>query len=281
MPIESCLRIGCAAGFTLLAAVLFPTPLGGQPPGDVVASIKHSSPDSRRGGIEFLPGGRFRSANMPLVMVLGIAYGIPTQSIESIRLRIRGIPDWMLTEPYDIEAKAAGPAPAGATAKQRNQRIRLMLQSVLADRLQLALRRETQVMPVYALMIGKHGPALAKATITEQECAESAPFGSPSPAGPGCHQFAGGIGRGLRGSAVDMSDLALYVSNWSDLPVVDRTGLAGLYAIQTPGWASIYMNDPARPSLDEVFDRLGLKLVRTTAPVEVLVVEHAQRPSAN
>jgi uncharacterized protein (TIGR03435 family) len=131
------------------------------------------------------------------------------------------------------------------------------------------------------LVVATHGPALQKAKIAEQDCLESAPFGTIPLSGPGCHQFQGGVGRGLRGDAVDMSDLALYVSNWSDLPVVDRTGLTGLYAIQTEGWSSTYNDDSTRPTLDEVFDRLGLKLVRRKAAVEILVVEHVEKPCDN
>jgi uncharacterized protein (TIGR03435 family) len=76
-----------------------------------------------------------------------------------------------------------------------------------------------------------------------------------------------------------MADLAAYVSNWSELPVVDQTGLSGLYQIQTEGWGS--SADSSGRTLDEVLDRLGLKLARTKARLEVLVIEHAERPSEN
>src|SRR5258707_287578 len=84
-----------------------------------------------------------------------------------------------------------------------------------------ALRSETRNMPVYALIVGAHGP-LGKTKIEEQDCTESAPLG-------------GGAGRGIRGDAFDMSDSALYVSNWTDRPVVDHTSLKGLFAVQTEG----------------------------------------------
>ena len=247
------------------------------------ASIKRSTSTApRRNGVEFLPGGRFRSTGMPLLPVLGIAYNIPFQSVEAVRLRIRGLPDWMGIEPYDIEAVAARNAPSpGATSKTRNDRIRLMLQAVLRDRLQLRVHREMAELPVYAMVVGSHGPRLEKAKIAEQDCTEASPMAGPSPEGPGCHQFQGGLGRGLRANAVDMADLALYVSNWSELPIIDQTGLTGLYALQTEGWNSTYIDDPSRPSLDEVFEKLGLKLARKKAPVEVLVIEHVERPSGN
>jgi uncharacterized protein (TIGR03435 family) len=214
-------------------------------------------------------------------MVFGIAYNIPTGSIESIRLRIKGMPDWMLTEPYDIEAvPEKGSLPQGASSRGKNERVRRMLRSVLADRLKLRVRQDEEQMPVYAMVVGRR-PALQKSKVAEQDCVESAPFSPISPSGPSCHQFQGGMGRGLRGNAVDMSDLALYVSNWSELPVVDQTGLKGLYAIQTEGWRSNSNDDETRPTLEDVFDRLGLKLVRRKAPISTLVVEHVEKPSEN
>ena len=251
------------------------------------ASIKPSMRgDRRRPSLEFLPGGRFRSTNMPLLPVLGTAYNIPFQSIEMVRLRMKGIPDWVLSEPFDIEAtaEAGATAPAGGSSKARNERIRLMIQAVLADRLKLKLRRESVEMPVYALVVKPHGLKLQKAKVAEKDCAESAPFG-----GTGCHQFQGGAGRGIRGLAVDMADLALYVSSWSDRPIVDQTGVTGLYEVQTSGWAEASVGNPSRPesegssrlTLDEVLDGLGLKLVGKKAPIEVLVIEHVERPQAN
>lgn len=239
------------------------------------ASIKPSkSIDRRRFGMEFLPGGRFRSTNMPFLPVLATAYNIPFQSIEMARLRMKNIPDWILADPYDIEATAEPIPPTQVlSAKARNERIRLLLQSMLADRLKLKMRRALVEMPVYGMVAARHGLNLEKAKITEKECTEGAPFG-----GTGCHQFQGGAGRGIRALAIDMTDLALYVSNWSDRPVVDQTGITGLYAIQTAGWGS---DDPSLMTLDEVLDRAGLKLVARKAPVEVWTIVHVERPSPN
>ena len=245
------------------------------------ASIKPSKAGgARRLWMEFLPGGRFRSMNTPLLPVLATAYNVPFASIESLRLRMKGVPDWVLGEPYDIEATAGpGSVAAGASAKARNGHIRLMLQSVLADRLQLKIRRNFVEMPIYALTVIAHGPKLTRSTVRAQDCSESAPFG-----GTACHQFQGGAGRGLRALAIDMADLALYLSGWSERPIVDQTGLSGLYAIQTEGWADEWASpggDPSRQTLGEMLDQLGLKLIKKRGPVEVYVVEHIERPSGN
>jgi uncharacterized protein (TIGR03435 family) len=95
-----------------------------------------------------------------------------------------------------------------------------------------------------------------------------------------------------------MPDLAAYASSWADRPVVDKTGLRGLFNIQTEGWVpmrprpprpagqdptaeDLAFADPARPTLFQIFDRLGLKLESQKAPVEMFVIESAERPSEN
>ena len=147
---------------------------------------------------------------------------------------------------------------------------------MLADRLKLRVHREMVEMPVYALTAGPRGGKLEKASIAEENCTESAPIG-----GTGCHQFLGGVGRGMHGAAVDLADVALYASNWSDRPIVDETGLQGLYNIQTEGWGAPIFNDSTRPSLEEIFETLGLKLTPKKAAVEFYVIDHIEKPSDN
>ena len=228
--------------------------------------------------MEFLPGGRFRSTNMPLLPVLATAYSVPFATIDTLRVRMKGVPDWLGSEPYDIEATAESGS-TGAPAKLRNERIQGMLQAVFKDRLKLIINRDVLEMPIYALVAGPHGPRLTAAKIQDLNCTESAPFG-----GTGCHQFQGGAGRGLKALAVDMPDLALYLSGWSERPIVDQTKVKGLYEIQTEGWSEGWAlpgSDPNRKTLEEVLDPLGLKLVRQKGPVVVYVIEHIERPSGN
>jgi uncharacterized protein (TIGR03435 family) len=244
-----------------------------------VASIKPAKAgDARRPVIEFLPGGRFRSTNTPLFMILATAHQVPWQSIEILRERIKGIPDWMFNQAYDVEVTAAAPPPPEMTAKARNARVRLMLQAVLADRLKMRLRRENTEAPVYALLAGPRGVKLERAKVAERDCGEAAPLARLD-AAPGCHQLLGGRGRGVHGTAVDMGDIAAFLSNWSELPVVDRTGVSGLYEIDTEGWDAD--ESSSGRSLEDVLGRVGLRLVRRRAGIEVFTVEHAERPSAN
>jgi len=102
----------------------------------------------------------------------------------------------------------------------------------------------------------------------------------------------------MHAQAVSASDLASYASGWADRPVIDKTGLTGLFNIQTEGWVpmrprparpsgqdstpeDLAFADPARPTLFQIFDRLGLKLESQKAPIETFVIESVERPSEN
>ena len=167
-----------------------------------------------------------------------------------------------------------------------------MLQNLLADRFKMSVRRETKDQPVYAAVIGKGGPKLEKSKLTEKDCqAGSGTFGDRN----SCHNIAGGRGRGMHGEAVDMSDVVVFVSNWTDHPVVDRTGITGLFRIETDGWLPMQAGPPPapdakgedgrllvdQPTIFEIFNRLGLKLELQKAPVDMFVIDHIERPAEN
>ena len=251
------------------------------------ASVKPNK-SATRPGMQFLPGGRFTATNMPLFMLIASAYDVPFQSV-----RLSGGPDWIRSERYDIEATAGTDAiPSGISAKARENKTRLMLQALLADRFKLTIRRETKELPVYAVLVGKSGPRLQKAKIEEKNCPEG-----PENYGVSCHSFMGGMGRGLHAKAVTVSDIVMFVENWSDRPVVDKTGIRGLFEVETDGWAplrprpvasgaepsaeDIAMADPMRPSLFLIFERLGLKMESQKAPVEAFVIDHVEKPTEN
>jgi len=289
-----------AAGLAAIAApivigMMDASPLRAQAPtarlAFEVASVKHNtSTDPRTMRMQTLPGGRF-VASIPLIFVITTAYNLPFQSD-----RLTGGPDWLRTERYDIEATPdKATIPAGISVKERDDRVRLMLQTLLAERFKMVMRRDIKELPVYAVLVKKDGPKLQKAAVEEKDCTET-PKGPTDPAA--CHGFSGGQGQGAHAQAVSMSDLASWVSNWSDHPVIDKTGLQGLYNIQTEGWVpmrprpprpagqdptaeDLAFADPARPTLFQIFDRLGLKLESQKAPVEIFVIESAERPSEN
>ncbi len=234
--------------------------------------------------MESLPGATLRVMNFPLKLIIIEAYGLPLQSSQ----RLAGGPDWINSEKYDIEAKAPqGAVPAGLAGKSRSASLMLMLQTLLADRFKLTVHREAKQMTVYALVAAKNGPRVQRAKIEEKDCPESSTLVAPVPGADYCHAFFGGQGRGIHGKTVTMSDLATWLENWTDHPVRDKTGFKALFDIDTEGWGS--MNSPPSPaatepavdgppSLPSVLDHVGLKLEATKDSVEVIVIDHIERP---
>jgi uncharacterized protein (TIGR03435 family) len=250
-----------------------------------VASVKPSSADSRGVELDFAPNGRFTARGVPLLFLVSSAYNVPFQGP-----RLTGLDREIAYERYDIEATAEpGAIPAGASTLARETKMKLMLQRLLEDRFKMKVLRETKVMPMYAVIVGKNGPKLTKAKIEEKDCPVSA-----ADNGIRCHNFSGGMGRGLHAQAINMQDLVDAVSNWADKPVVDRTGLEGLFQIDTEGWVPMLPRppggnpdeekafaDPARPTLYMIFDRLGLKMEASTGPIETVTVLHVEKPTEN
>jgi uncharacterized protein (TIGR03435 family) len=167
----------------------------------------------------------------------------------------------------------------------------------------MTTHRETKEMPFYAVLVGKGGPKMTKAAIEEKDCVDD-----PKPDQVPCHRFMGGMGRGLHAKAANMDDLAQFIENWTDHPVENKTGLAGLFAIESEGWTPMRqpppppppapgaspvptivrppsgdgdMSDPTRPTLFMVLQKLGLELKQQKGPVEIIVVDHIERPAAN
>ncbi|MBZ5604973.1 MAG: TIGR03435 family protein [Acidobacteriia bacterium] len=247
-----------------------------------VASVRPNPTTQDRRGLQF-EHERFKATNLNLVTLIAIAYDLPL----TISGRITGAPDWAEQQGYDIDARADL---KGLNEKERERRMRLMLRQLLAERFQLRLRRESKDMPVYALTVAKNGPKLKAAGIEEKDCPDG-PRDASS-----CHIVNGGVGRGMHAHAVDLDDITTFAAIWTDRPVVDRTGLKGLYQLDTEGWTDmrarppradgptaedLTVADPTRPTLFMIFDRLGLKMAPARGPVEIFTVEHVEKPSAN
>jgi uncharacterized protein (TIGR03435 family) len=144
-------------------------------------------------------------------------------------------------------------------------------------------------------VVPKGGPKLQRADIREKDCTES-PFidmsGMPNAA---CHSFMGGQVRAIHAHAVTLADVAAYVENWTDRPIVDKTGLEGLYHIETSPWAPMDLRSSLPrpgmkqdgvdvadlPTIFEVFQKLGLKMESQKGAVETYVIDHIDKPSEN
>ena len=257
-----------------------------------VASIKPNKSGDR--GIQVdTPGvDRFTATNVPLRDLIRFAYDIQD-------LRLIGGPDWIRSERFDIVAKAEQPFPAWTPAGPP-MRLLLMVRTLLADRFNVVVHQETRELPAYALVVArddrKFGPDIRPSTL---DCENQAKKGPVPPPGPGrggvteptCGMRAG-PGQMVIGGA-PMSQFATMLSNFVQRVVIDRTQLAGTFDFRLswtperipqgappPGAPPLPPVDPNGASLFSALqEQLGLKLESTRAPLEVLVIDRADRPT--
>jgi bla regulator protein blaR1 len=192
--------------------------------------------------------------------------------------RILGLPSWTKSERYDVEAKVDDEDVPKWKALSNSQQ-GLALQSLLVRRFNLQFHHETRERPTYSLVVAKNGPKLHKA-----QHVETNPSGTSSPDGTGDRDEStvtpGKIV--LKGS--NLSVLAnLLSSQGLSHAVVDKTGLTDLYDI-TLRWspADVGSSDASLPSLFTALqEQLGLKLEYNKNPIDVIVIDHIEKPSAN
>ena len=280
--------IALLAGFSLFA----PAVARCQAPWQFdVASVRpHAAADDEFTSPEFLPSGRFVSKG-PLFTVIAAAFDL----LPNRGGRLTGGPDWLRTRSGALDIQATSVIPAGLSVQERHERMRLMLQALLADRFKLKIRRETTEMPVYALVVAKGSPKLQKADIQEKDCTEGPFIVMPGTPNTACHSFIGGQVRAIHARAVSLADVATYVENWTDRPLIDKTGIKGLYHIETTPWQSMDLRSSPPPpgakqdrvdvadlpTIFEVFEKLGLKMESQRDQVETYVIEHVEKPSEN
>jgi uncharacterized protein (TIGR03435 family) len=226
-----------------------PTPLSFE-----VASIRPHKGDVTMVGGQF-SGPRIRLVAMSLTNLIGYAY-------HRERYQISEAQGWMDSERYDILANAPGDGAPG------DDHIRLMLQALLADRFRLKVHAETKEAPVYALVVAKNGPKLKESTADEY-----------SQTGSGNRTAQETF------SKATMEQLANHLSFSAGRPVLDKTGLRGFYDFKL-SWTPEYGGPPAPDSngvdiFTAIQEQLGLKLEPQKAPIDFLVVDHAEKPSEN
>ena len=230
----------------------------------------------------FLPG-RFTGSCVPVILLMQYAYQVRD-------FQISGGPDWVRSEKFDIEAKEPdelGEELQKLPSDQRWENMYLLVQSILAERFKMKVRQETRELPIYALVVAKNGPKLEMA--------------------------APGIGieshtrhflmykDHLTADGLDMATMARGLSQQLGRSVLDHTGLKGNYKV-----ALHWTPDPGQPDLSRgpadatserdtatasdssgpsIFtalqEQLGLKLESTKGPVEIIVIDHIEKPSEN
>ena len=272
-----------------------------QTPSFEVASIKPAkefSPPSFALSADdsYRPTGGRLFAVFPLQTYITFAYKL-SLTPEQRQAMLAHLPGWVAMDFYEIEARAPDTNPT-------KDQMRLMVQSLLAERFKLAVHFETHETAVFALTLakpGKLGPKLREHSGDPPCDALAAPpriisADKPGDFVPPCDTYVlfrmGGTNRwGSRHTTMEMLAGAIPGVGTIGRPVIDRTGLTGRFdftlewtpesnnpAAPAPGAAP----DPQGPSfLDALREQLGLKLESTRAQVRILVVDHVERPSEN
>ena len=278
-----------------MALVIVPSMWGQAPPARPefeVSSVKPNitgCPNGRGGGRGAPQPGRLSVLCTPLLNLIQAAYGTFANgpNPDPRLLQVLGAPGWVESDPYDVEAKPAG-------AATMDQIYGPMLQVLLEDRFRLKIHRETREVPVYALTVAKSGvkpQALKDSNCTPVDLnkppAQLAP-GQPPPS------FCGRASMRQNDGKMTVDVFGLSMSSFAGVtlssrlsvgrPVIDKTGLSGVFDFHLEFAPDNSSGGPAPPG-DSIFtalqDQLGLKLSPGKGPVDVLVVDHVERPSAN
>jgi len=244
-------------------------------------------------------GGLFRATNLPLVTYIEFAYKLTENQDQFL---LSQLPKWATTDRFDIQGRAQG--------NPTKDQMRLMMQSLLADRFRLAVHYETRQVPVFALIVdqpGRLGPLLQR-HVGDSPCPTTPQVPSPAPTAP--PQFfdsrfpatCGGIvgmppskpGRvrtGARNVSMELIASSMGDGDGVDRPVLDKTGLAEMFdfAIEftqqirgssSPGVVS--QRDLTGPtSIEAIKEQLGLRLEPQIGPIQFLVIDYVEEPSAN
>lgn len=237
-----------------------------------VATIKPNAENDRRILFRILPGGGFSATGITAKLLIAQAYNVKD-------FQISGGPGWISTDRFDIQAKAEG-----LPERLPPEVFRPYLQSLLEERFQLQIRRESKEMPVYALVLTK---GTHKMKVSE------------GPAGPGPGRQMMRMGRGqmnLQGAT--MGALANALSQQLGRPVIDKTGLSETFDIELhwtaepgqgggplgngPAPEAAAAGETSGPSLfTAIQDVLGLRLEAAKGPVENLIVDRISKPTEN
>lgn len=247
----------------LAAAVLAFAAQAGAPVFEVASVKPNADAPLVFSGITAIANGRLSAKAMTVKELIAGAYRMDVREIT-------GGPGWIDSDRYDIEARAA-------TDAASEVQLRLMLQSLLAERFRVRLHRETREGPVYALVVAPGGPKMK-------------PFSGECGDGPGLITL---YGR-LIGKCGSPDKIAASLSRVMDRPVIDRTGLTRSFGeirldwvpddTQFPGWGRGLkpVSDPAGASLfTAIQEQLGLRLEPARGPVEIIVIDAVERPAAN
>ena len=243
-------------------------------------------------------GGRFLASNISLLDYIRFAYKLTDGQVEIMRV---SAPNWMAAKRFDIQAKSEIQNPT-------KDQMRLMMQSLLAERFKLVVHSETRELPVLALVLvspGRLGPHLRRHAPEDTACSSiMTPANKDSeptltleiptvcgalisvgvPSAPS-HVRIGGRKAPLELLAAHLGEMGHY-----DRPIVDQTGLSGTFDLvlewgpdSVPDSPNSPIHDDGQSILQEALkDQLGLKLERKKAPSTILLIDHLEeQPTVN
>jgi uncharacterized protein (TIGR03435 family) len=214
------------------------------------ASIKPGDPTSPGMSMQTTPGGlEMHNTNLRNLVL---------NAFHLNQYQLAGGPKWMDTAKFDVVARY----PAGGSHGRQGE----MMQTLLKDRFQLEFHRETRTVPAFALVVASGGHHLQEASEDDKQKGHAS-------SGP----------RKMEGFAMPMSSLVSMLMGPAGAPVVDRTGLTGQYNFTVE-----YSPEGTPPELEKfppflvaVQQQLGLKLEAIKTPLEILVIDRAEKPSEN
>jgi uncharacterized protein (TIGR03435 family) len=234
-----------------------------------VASVKPGNPADQGGGIRPLPGGQtYMAQNVPVKLMIELMFHLNDRQVS-------GGPSWITTDLYDVDAKADAP--------HSLDDLHVMFQNLLIDRFKLQFHKETRELPAYELVVDKSGSKLTENLSPEK-------FDWPiQPTGRGK----------IQATRCSMAYFSWFISQRLDRPVLDETGLTQHYDFKlewTPepppdlggqggAGANLAPRELPPASGPDIFtalrEQLGLRLESHKGPVEVMVIDHIEKPSEN
>lgn len=228
-----------------------------------VVTIKPNDGLSRGGRSGWEPGGRYQATNLPGRMLVQIAYGTPQRTL--LGYQLIDAPAWLSNARYDITGKVRTDL-ASTDLADLAARGPQFLQSLLADRFKLRIHHETRQLQRYRLVRARPGGSLGP-RLRQTACA------TPDEAckleyGPNRYTFEG----------VTIARLAADLSGNLSQVIADDTGLAGRYDLELE-WALEQAVSDDKPSVfTAIQEQLGLRLVAERGPVDVVVIDHVEKP---
>jgi uncharacterized protein (TIGR03435 family) len=232
------------------------------PPAFEVVTIKASDPLARGGRSGWQPGGRYQGVNIPGVMLVQTAFGTNRRML--LGYQVVGAPAWLAAARYDVTGKVRSDL-ASVDPAELAVRGPRFLQSLLEDRFKLQVHHETRQLQRYRLVLARRdgtlGPQLKVSKCTRDDLCKLE-------YGPGRLVFEGvSIGRLA-------DDLCGYVSQ----VIADETGLTGRFDLNLE-WSPDQVATDKPSMFTALQEQLGLKLEPEHGPVDVVVIDHIERPT--